>query len=153
MKRSEKQKKLASAAKTVATKIENGTLSIGYSSVAVGEDGTPTGPVGAVLKQAGFGGEAGGAYTYPGAALANVLGTGTEVLPTSVTSALEAITTASGLPSGSKTAQKQRNAALVTALRSFASEIGTSKIRKPYVFSGLYTAQARAAGTFGKVAA
>lgn len=140
MKRIEVQKRLATAAKTVATKIENANVTPTGSGYVV-LSGAPTdNAVGLVLRRAGISFAKTETIFDPDSAVAKALGTSTDVLPSSVVSSL-------------RTAKRGTGYQAASALRSFAEALTAAPIRKKYTKSGLFTQAARDAGTFGKSAA
>jgi hypothetical protein len=125
MKRSEIQKKLAQAARTLATKFQKG---VGQAAPAntftVAEQGVPFNGLGYVLAQAGLLKPRATLFT-PVSALAEVLGTENGLIPLDVQKSAEALV-------GTKYSPNANRRAIIKPLQQFASTIAATKIRKPY---------------------
>lgn len=146
MKRQQIQKKLARTAENIAAGITTGNFKepVRSNNVAVAK-GQPVTTLGYIFTKAGVvtprGNVANGAY-----GLAKVLGVTPESLPVTVKAAVNNITSLETVAKYPSTIR----ARLPGLLKNLSTALKTAKIRKPYTKSGLYTAEARAAGTFGK---
>jgi hypothetical protein len=143
MTRFQKQKKLAAAARTLATKIQQKKVTP-LGALAVIQDGKPANLVGQVLKQAGVKLTPKQDTLEEEKALAYALATTPDTLPEDVVAAAASLYfTVSG---GAK------RATVAKELNAFAETLVAKKIRKTYTRSGKFTTAAREAGTFGRTA-
>jgi hypothetical protein len=150
MKRSDKQLAIATAARTLAKnlKTNNSKIEIQDTGSAF-VNGEPQNTIGFLLQQAGVPTpkkSSSGVQT----ALAQALDLDSpDYLPPEIKQAVQAVRDAEL----NRDYPYQRRRAVVTPLLKLADALTSTKIRKPYVFSGLYTQAARNAGTFGVQAA